>query len=771
MDNDEIRALLRELKERSDKSDAVKTAVRIPADAAKVSGRRGKSKEAEAGKGSEQDETEKEESVKRDPEKPETVKRRSARKRAFGKGFGEKTGAETDTAEEITAREKPAKEESAKKKPAKEKPAKKESASEESAKEKPAKEDPVKEKPAKEKTVKKKQIKNTPKERQPVLPIIKGKAAVWRASLRSKGIRGRELGLIAAGLVLLVFIFFLVQSLLFAKNKSANVTADEGLSITVEQEPEEWCTEGDVVLRIRASEPMKALSVNGTPFEIGEGSRVNIMLKADTHILDVRVTCESGERSAQVILPKVDPDLPVLNVGVEGGIVSMEATDDISGVEGIYYGIADKWKDIPVYQKYERPFEWKEDTVYYFYVQDNAGNRTVPRSSTLERSKSLVLKQDHFFLFPEQSASLNVTAEPEGSYIEHLTFSSDSDAVTVSEDGMITGVHEGRAKVTVRAEGVKDVVCQVEVRDEVSITVSALGDITLGTDQNLSSSNSLPTYQQMYGNEYFMKNVKDILSKDDLTFANFEGTLTTETQRENKQYAFKGDPSYVEILKDASIDVVTLANNHSADYGEQSLQDTRYYLTEAGIDYVKDDEIIVKEVNGIRVGLIGIYELNYDADLNDRVIRTIDHAKEEGAQLIIVAFHWGTEKAEQPDNTQISLAHLAIDSGADLVIGHHPHVLEGIEVYKGKHIAYSIGNFCFGGNSSPSDMDSIIYQEIFTFDRSGSVKESRLHIIPIRISSEEWSNNYQPTPAEGAEAERILEKLSQRSEGLSSETA
>ena len=117
-------------------------------------------------------------------------------------------------------------------------------------------------------------------------------------------------------------------------------------------------------------------------------------------------------------------------------------------------------------------------------------------------------------------------------------------------------------------------------------------------------------FWQTYGDSYFFENVRSILSEDDITFANFEGTLTTLDTRENKQYAFKGDPSYTDILLDGSIDSVTLANNHSSDYGAQSLTDTQQYLEEAGIDYCTGDKIIVKEVNGVKVGLIGIYVLD-----------------------------------------------------------------------------------------------------------------------------------------------------------------
>ena len=115
------------------------------------------------------------------------------------------------------------------------------------------------------------------------------------------------------------------------------------------------------------------------------------------------------------------------------------------------------------------------------------------------------------------------------------------------------------------------------------------------------------------------------------------------------------------------------------------------------------------------------------------------------------------------------LGHAAIDNGADLVVGHHSHVLQGIEKYRGKNIAYSLGNFCFGGNTAPADMDTIIYQQTFTFKDGELVEDDNTNIIPCRITSETGFNNYQPTPAEGEEGERIMEKLQERSSQIDSQ--
>ena len=167
-------------------------------------------------------------------------------------------------------------------------------------------------------------------------------------------------------------------------------------------------------------------------------------------------------------------------------------------------------------------------------------------------------------------------------------------------------------------------------------------------------------------------------------------------------------------------------------------------------------------MRGIKIGLVGIYELKDHLGREEQLKQNIAKVKADGAQITIVIFHWGNEKEEVPDSNQTTLAHLAIDEGADLVCGHHPHVLQGIEEYKGKNIVYSLGNFCFGGNQYPSDMDTMIFQQTFTVDQDGVKANNVTNIIPCSISSDSDYNNYQPTPAEGDEATRILSKIQER---------
>lgn len=301
----------------------------------------------------------------------------------------------------------------------------------------------------------------------------------------------------------------------------------------------------------------------------------------------------------------------------------------------------------------------------------------------------------------------------------------------------------------------------------IQLTISAAGDCTLGTDENFDQSTSFNAkYNAVEDPSYFFREVKSVFEADDLTIVNFEGTLTTRGERKDKTYAFRGKPEYTSILTSGSIEAVNLANNHSFDYGNDSYEDTKMYLTEAGIISFGYDRNAVIDVKGVKVGLIGIYELPYGLESANLLRENIAAVKSEGAQLIIVSFHWGTEKDNYPDSIQKELAHIAIDEGAHLVLGHHPHVLQGIEEYKGRNIVYSLGNFCFGGNKNPSDKDTMIFQQTFTI-ANGSVAEDNVkNVIPCSLSSRTDHNNYQPMILDGEEKERVMSRIVTYSENL-----
>lgn len=302
-----------------------------------------------------------------------------------------------------------------------------------------------------------------------------------------------------------------------------------------------------------------------------------------------------------------------------------------------------------------------------------------------------------------------------------------------------------------------------------SIKISFAGDVTMG---NYKGSSYYGTFDNEFENqgqnyEYFFKNVKSIFEEDDLTIVNLEGPLTTSKNAKVKKFAFKGDPSYVNILKLGDIEAVTLSNNHSEDYFDEGIKDTKFVLDENSINYFGLGEVSKIDLDGIKIGLLGYngWPENYNAEFISNMESDIKKLKNE-TDVVITYFHWGTERKYYPDQVQIDFAYKAIDSGADAVIGSHPHVIQGIEKYKERYIAYSLGNFCFGGNKNPADKDSLIYQLTFNFENNKLVGINEPNIIPCSISSDQNRNNYQPTPTTGLESERIINKLKDISKSL-----
>ena len=300
----------------------------------------------------------------------------------------------------------------------------------------------------------------------------------------------------------------------------------------------------------------------------------------------------------------------------------------------------------------------------------------------------------------------------------------------------------------------------------VTVTISAVGDITLGGDPR-GSNNFIREFEHNDGDYgYFLRNVRYIFEEDDLTVANLEGALTDATSHAEKTYVMRGPPHFTAILSSSGVEAVTLANNHSKDFFERGYTETIESLEASGVMYFGNESNTILEINGIRVGLFG-YLLWYGGRSQERLISaSIGDLKERGAQLIIAYYHWGTELNNIPDSYQRALGRFSIDSGADLVLGAHPHVLQGIEEYNGRYIVYSLANFCFGGNNNPQDQDTFIFQQTFTFEEGVLLDVNEINIIPAFVSSERGRNNFQPTVAEGDDAERILERIRNYSERL-----
>lgn len=307
----------------------------------------------------------------------------------------------------------------------------------------------------------------------------------------------------------------------------------------------------------------------------------------------------------------------------------------------------------------------------------------------------------------------------------------------------------------------------VSSTEPVTFTISFAGDCTLGTDEYFDKSTSFNArYDEEGDPAYFFRNVRDIFAADDLTVVNMEGTFTESTERQDKRYAFKGPAEYAQILVEGDVQAASLANNHSRDYGNQGKEDTISALEQAGISAFGWDRIAYHDVKGVKVALVGLNALEEGDSYHEEVRSVVQQARDGGAQVTIVYFHWGVELDTVPGEFERAVGCTAIDAGADLVVGSHPHVVQGYEKYNDRYIVYSLGNFCFGGNKDPQDYESMIFQQTFTVVDGQVQRDDAINIVPCLISSSTSINNYQPTPAEGEEANRINAIIKERSDAI-----
>lgn len=295
------------------------------------------------------------------------------------------------------------------------------------------------------------------------------------------------------------------------------------------------------------------------------------------------------------------------------------------------------------------------------------------------------------------------------------------------------------------------------VRTEV--LVNAVGDCTIGSDESFSYEGTLPAVLEENNNDmgYLFSNVSAIFKNDDITVANLETTFTTANKKADKTFRFKGSPEYAKAFVLGSIEGVNISNNHIYDYLEQGFEDTKATLTNVSVAYFGEGNSWIKEVKGQKIGFVGYLGFYYDESLLYQIASDIKKLKEQGC-TVVASFHWGVEGSYYPDDEQVLLAHHAIDSGADFVLGHHPHVIQGIENYNGRFIVYSMGNFCFGGNANPFDKDTFISQVKFIYE-NGQLISCGLKVVPSSISSVNFYNDYCPTPLEGENKARVLTKL------------
>lgn len=305
------------------------------------------------------------------------------------------------------------------------------------------------------------------------------------------------------------------------------------------------------------------------------------------------------------------------------------------------------------------------------------------------------------------------------------------------------------------------------------IVVSFTGDCTLGNTPIQREGNQtegkrcFESYIEEFGVEYPFKNVRDIFLNDDLTVINLEGTFyDSEDYRAKKTYNFRSPTAYADILPLAGIDVVSLGNNHIEDYKEPGFRSTIAALEARGVHWFGSNEFsndtYIFEKDGVKIGFVAAYISWWWGEGNgELVLQDFADLKAAGCNLIVACIHGGVEYDLRHDLNQEKIADRFIANGADIVIGHHPHVLQGIRLDRSTGVTtlWSLGNFCFGGNpkfNKPEARYSCIAQFTFSFDENGKYLGYQLNLIPAYTSGTAEYNNYQPVLAEGKDAETVL---------------
>ncbi len=261
---------------------------------------------------------------------------------------------------------------------------------------------------------------------------------------------------------------------------------------------------------------------------------------------------------------------------------------------------------------------------------------------------------------------------------------------------------------------------------------------------------------------YPFSNVIEVFRNDDLTIVNLEGTLTTSIEPiPEGKFHFRGKPAYARILAESSIEVANLANNHIGDFGGRGYEDTRQALRDAGVGASGNGVVDVRTIHGIEVvnlGFTGVYMTR------SKVRREIEtHKKPDN--LVIVSFHSGVEGTHEVIDIQREYGRLAIDAGADVVLGHHPHVIQAMETYQGRHIVHSLGNFVFGANTNPHKVESMIYRETFV-QENGRLVSNSFEVIPVRICPQLPCKEFRPALLEGDEKRKFLDWFGRENDRL-----
>lgn len=298
--------------------------------------------------------------------------------------------------------------------------------------------------------------------------------------------------------------------------------------------------------------------------------------------------------------------------------------------------------------------------------------------------------------------------------------------------------------------------------DETELILTLGGDAVLGTREAWwKLPESLPSYLDQYGMSYPFSGLYEVFAEDDMTLINLECVLKADSSGEDKDklYRFRGLPGYTEALTGSSIEQVNIANNHYIDYGKAGQESTRAALEEAGMPYSGYGYAYVWDCKGHRVGFAGCRETTYRQN-RSVISRDIEALQNAGCEVIIYSCHWGTEYSATHNDLQEEMAKEAVRAGADLIVGTHPHVVQGVAVIDHTPVLYSLGNLMFGGTHDMTTFDAALARVHLRFGEEGYEGLS-LRMIPVLTSGSaaEGKNDFRPVVAEGLDMSRILAKI------------
>lgn len=304
--------------------------------------------------------------------------------------------------------------------------------------------------------------------------------------------------------------------------------------------------------------------------------------------------------------------------------------------------------------------------------------------------------------------------------------------------------NEKKHVVTMLGEGNTEMASEEKEPENFDFVLTFAGDCLLASPNNVTAAGNFNDYAEKQPPTYFLEKVAPVFAADDYTIVNLENVLSDNklkkvAKNHSPAYWYYSKTSNTEILTSSGVEAVSLANNHSGDYGEKGMRDTIEAVNNAGLLYGTYEQTIYLEKNGYKIAVI--CDRLWNSGQAENIINRI-REEETKTDFQIVYYHGGTERIHKPEKWKIDASHELADNGADLVIGNHPHVLQPMENYNGVDIIYSMGNFCFGDGKRPENR-SIMLQVKLNISEDGVLNSKMSELIPCYVYTGD-TNNYQP---------------------------